>query len=67
MNEKQVKELMKVHENNQVLEATFFEIQEGLSIVAKQTRHLYEECIHAGFDESQSLEIAIRYIGGAAK
>jgi len=64
--DKQMSELIKMHENNQTLEETFFEMQKGLSIIAKQGRFLYNECIKQGFDENQALEFSIRVLTSGA-
>lgn len=67
MEKKVMDELMKVNENNRLLEATFFELQEHFKTLAKHTYFLYDQCLQNGFDEKQSLEIAIRMIGGGSK
>lgn len=67
MNQKQLEELMKLNENNQTLEATFFEAQKGLSILAKQAKYLFDECVSEGFSEQQALQFTIGVFTGSAK
>lgn len=67
MNQKQLEELMKMNENNQTLEATFFETQKGLSILAKQGKFLFDECVTNGFSEQQALQFTIGVFTGSAK
>ena len=67
MNEKQLKELMKMNENNQTLEATFFEMQRSLEYIAKQGKCLFDNCIAEGFNEEPALKFTIGLLTGAAK
>ncbi len=67
MNQKQLEELMKLNENNQTLEATFFEAQKGLSILAKQGKYFFDECVSEGFSEQQALQFTIGVFTGSAK
>lgn len=50
---------MEMNENNQTLEATFFEMQKSLSLVAKQGKYLFDECVQTGFNEEQALKFTI--------
>lgn len=65
MNQKQLEELMKLNENNRTLEATFFEAQKGLSILAKQGKYLFDECVAEGFSEQQTLQFTIGVFTGS--
>lgn len=67
MNEKQLKELMKMNENNQTLEATFFEMQRSLEYVAKQGKYLFDNCLAEGFSEEQALKFTVGILTGGAK
>lgn len=67
MNQKQLEELMKLNENNQTLEVTFFETQKGLSILAKQGKFLFDECVASGFNEQQALQFTIGVFTGSDK
>ena len=64
MDKKQLEELMALNESNKTIEATFFELQNSMTLIAKQMKFLYDECISNGFTEDQSLKIAITFITG---
>lgn len=64
MNELINRKLAEVHENNRTLETTFFETQKGLSMVAKQSRFMFDECIANGFTEDQALKLVIGLFSG---
>ena len=66
MNEKQLKELMKMNENNQTLEATFFETQRSLEFIAKQGKYLFDKCLDEGFNENQALRFTIGILTGVS-
>lgn len=51
MNEKQLSELFKMNESNQTLEATFYETQKGLALIAKQAKYFYNQLVMEGFNE----------------
>ncbi|WP_251870145.1 hypothetical protein [Enterococcus italicus] len=67
MNENQLKELMKMNENNQMIEATFFEMQKGLDYIAKQAKYLFDKCLEEGFNEEQALKFSIGLLTGGMK
>jgi len=67
MNEKQLKELIKMNESNQTLEVTFFEMQKGLDYIAKQGKYLFDKCLEEGFNEDQALKFSISILTGGAK
>ncbi|OTO77284.1 hypothetical protein A5865_001159 [Enterococcus sp. 12E11_DIV0728] len=58
------KKLAEMHENNRTLESTFFEQQKGLSMVVKQSRFVFDECIANGFTEDQALKLVIGLFSG---
>lgn len=58
------KKLAEMHENNMTLETTFFEQQKGLSMVAKQSRFMFDECIANGFTEDQALKLVVGLFSG---
>lgn len=64
MNEKTMKELMKANEANQVAEATFFEIQRSMDLIAKQGKYLYDKSLEAGFNDGQALKFTIGILTG---
>lgn len=67
MNEKQLKELMKMNENNQTLETTFYEVQKGLTYTAKHGKFLFDRCVAEGFTEEQALKFTIGIFAGGVK
>jgi hypothetical protein len=67
MNEQTLKELMKMNENNQKLEATFFEMQRSLEYIAKQGKCLFDNCVKKGFNEEQALKFTIGILTGGTK
>lgn len=67
MNQKQLEELMKMNENNQAMEATFFEVQKSFTLIAKQAKHLFDECVNNGFTEEQALRLTIGMFTGSGK
>lgn len=67
MNEKQLKQLMKMNESNQTLEATLFEMQKSLDYMAKQGKYLFDKCIEEGFNEEQALKFSIGIFTGGTK
>lgn len=60
MNEKQLSELFKMNESNQTLEATFYETQKGLALIAKQAKYFYDQLVLQGFNEEQAMEFTMR-------
>lgn len=60
MNEKQLSELFKLNESNQTAEATFFETQKGLALIAKQAKYFYDQLVLQGFNEEQAMEFTMR-------
>lgn len=64
MNEKAMKELMKANEANQVAEATFFEIQRSMDLIAKQGKYLYDKSLENGFNEDQALKFTVGILTG---
>ncbi|EMF0307641.1 hypothetical protein [Enterococcus hirae] len=60
MNEKQLSELFKLNESNQTAEATFYEAQKGLALVAKQAKYFYNQLVMEGFNEQQAMEFTMR-------
>lgn len=64
MNELINRKLAEIHENNRALETTFFETQKGLSLVVKQSRFMFDECIANGFTEDQALKLVIGLFSG---
>ncbi|HBC7846209.1 TPA: hypothetical protein KE275_002871, partial [Enterococcus faecium] len=48
MNEKQLSELFKLNESNQTAEATFYEAQKSLALIAKQAKYFYDQLILQG-------------------
>ncbi|MGT4665709.1 hypothetical protein ACVTYA_13070 [Enterococcus hirae] len=60
MNEKQLSELFKLNESNQTAEATFYEMQKGLTLIAKQAKYLYDQLVMQGFNEEQAMEFTMR-------
>lgn len=64
MGENQLKELMKMNENNQSLEATFFEMQRGLDLIVKQGKHCFDQCIEEGFTEDQAMKFTLGILTG---
>lgn len=67
MNEQQLKELIKMNENNQTLEATFFEMQKSFDYIAKQGKYLFDKCLEEGFNEEQALKFSISILTGGVK
>lgn len=67
MNEQQLKELMKMNENNQTLEATFFEMQKSFDYIVKQGKYLFDKCLEEGFNEEQALKFSISILTGGVK
>ena len=67
MNEQQLKELIKMNENNQTLEATLFEKQKSLDYIAKQGKYLFDKCLEEGFTEEQALKFSIGIFTGGTK
>ncbi|MRI73517.1 hypothetical protein FDP51_05715 [Enterococcus mundtii] len=60
MNEKQLSELFKMNESNQTLEATFYETQKGLALIAKQAKYFYDQLVLQGFNGEQAMEFTMR-------
>lgn len=60
MNEKQLSELFKLNESNQAAEATFYETQKGLTLIAKQAKYFYDQLVMQGFNEEQAMEFTMR-------
>lgn len=60
MNEKQLRELFKTNEANQTMEATFYETQKSLALIAKQAKYFYDQLILQGFNEGQAMEFMMR-------
>lgn len=60
MNEKQLSELFKLNESNQTAEATFYEAQKSLALIAKQAKYFYDQLILQGFNEGQAMEFMMR-------
>lgn len=60
MNEKQLSELFKMNESNQTLEATLYETQKGLALIAKQAKYFYDQLVLQGFNEEQAMEFTMR-------
>ncbi|HGV8446710.1 MULTISPECIES: hypothetical protein [Enterococcus] len=60
MNEKQLNELFKLNESNQTAEATFYEMQKGLTLIAKQAKYFYDQLVMQGFTEEQAMEFTMR-------
>ena len=60
MNEKQLKELFKMNEANQTMEATFYESQKAFALIAKQAKYFYDQLILQGFNEGQVMEFMMR-------
>ncbi|WP_301360457.1 hypothetical protein [Enterococcus spodopteracolus] len=60
MNEKQLSELFKLNESNQTAEATFYEAQKGLALVAKHSKYFYNQLVMEGFNEQQAIEFTMR-------
>ena len=60
MNEKQLSELFKLNEANQTVEATFYEAQKGLTLIAKQAKYFYDQLVMQGFNEEQAMEFTMR-------
>ncbi|NBA63306.1 hypothetical protein [Enterococcus mundtii] len=60
MNEKQLSELFKLNESNQTAEATFYEAQKGLALVAKHAKYFYNQLVMEGFNEQQAMEFTMR-------
>ncbi|HFD1705131.1 hypothetical protein [Enterococcus lactis] len=60
MNENQLRELFKTNEANQTMEATFYEIQKSLALIAKQAKYFYDQLILQGFNEGQAMEFMMR-------
>lgn len=60
MNEKQLSELFKLNESNQAAEATFYEAQKGLTLIAKQAKYFYDQLVMQGFNEEQAMESTMR-------
>ncbi|WP_202765451.1 hypothetical protein [Enterococcus lactis] len=60
MNEKQLSELFKLNEANQTAEATLYEAQKGLTLIAKQAKYFYDQLILQGFNEGQAMEFTMR-------
>ncbi len=56
MNEKQLSELFKLNEANQTVEATFYEAQKSLALIAKQAKYFYDQLILQGFNDAQAME-----------
>lgn len=60
MNENQLRELFKTNEANQTMEATFYETQKSLALIAKQAKYFYDQLILQGFNEGQAMEFMMR-------
>ncbi|MEQ7274643.1 hypothetical protein [Enterococcus thailandicus] len=60
MNEKQLQELFKMNESNQTAEATFYEAQKSLTLIAKQAKYFYDQLVMQGFNEEQAMEFVMR-------
>lgn len=60
MNEKQLSGLFKLNESNQTAEATFYEMQKGLTLIAKQAKYFYDQLVMQGFNEEQAMEFTMR-------
>ncbi|EOA3444911.1 hypothetical protein FAE01_RS07830 [Enterococcus hirae] len=60
MNEKQLSELFKLNEANQTAEATFYEMQKGLTLIAKQAKYFYDQFVMQGVTEEQAMEFTMR-------
>lgn len=56
-----------MNENNQMIEATFFEMQKGLDYIAKQGKYLFDKCLEEGFNEEQALKFSISILTGGVK
>lgn len=52
MNENQLRELFKTNEANKTMEATFYETQKSLALIAKQAKHFYDQLILQGFNDA---------------
>ncbi|MDT2635689.1 hypothetical protein P7D52_07990 [Enterococcus dongliensis] len=65
MEQNQLKKLMEMNENNETLETTFFEMRRGLSLIAKQSKYLFDECVKEGFTEEQALTIVLGMFSGS--
>ncbi|ACZ63740.1 conserved hypothetical protein [Enterococcus phage phiFL1B] len=55
-----------MNENNQTLEATFFETQRSLEFIAKQGKYLFDKCLDEGFNENQALRFTIGILTGVS-
>lgn len=64
MNHDHLKKLMEMNENNQEIEATFFEMQKSMTLIAQQGKFLFDECVKNGFDENQALKFTISVLLG---
>ena len=60
MNENQLRELFKTNEANKTMEATFYETQKSLALIAKQAKYFYDQLILQGFNEGQAMEFMMR-------
>ena len=64
MEQKQLEKLMEMSENNQTLETTFFETQRALSLLAKQSKYLFDACVREGFTENQAMTVVLGMFAG---
>lgn len=64
MNHEHLKKLMEMNENNQEIEATFFEMQKSFTLIARQGKFLFDECVENGFSEDQALKLVIGLFTG---
>lgn len=60
MNENQLRELFKTNEANQIMEATFYETQKSLTLIAKKAKYFYDQLVMQGFNEEQAMEFTMR-------
>ena len=60
MNENQLRELFKTNEANKTMEATFYETQKSLALIAKQAKYFYDQLILQGFNKGQAMEFMMR-------
>lgn len=42
------------------MEATFYETQKSLTLIAKQAKYFYDQLILQGFNEEQAMEFTMR-------
>lgn len=67
MNQEQLKALMEMNENNQKLEATFYETQKGLITIVKRGKLMFDECLKVGFSEEQAIKFIVGVLTGGTK